>query len=113
MRKVDLADAYMCIWVRLADIPVVGFLIPRGKDSDPLLVGFHLSIPMGYVYSYSLFFAATKMVKYRALDTLHARGAVPEHPLETLTGAFPPDRDTHQELQEAKADDTWSKLPPQ
>ena len=29
LKKVDLADAYMCIWVRLKDIPSVAFLVPK------------------------------------------------------------------------------------
>ena len=29
LNKVDLADAYMCIWVRLEDISSVAFLVPK------------------------------------------------------------------------------------
>ena len=29
LKKVDLADAYMRIWVRLEDIPSVAFLMPK------------------------------------------------------------------------------------
>ena len=57
------------------------FLVPREKNSDPQLVGFHLSITMGYVESDPLFFMTTKMVKDRALNSLHVRGAASEHPL--------------------------------
>ena len=68
---------------------------------------------MGYIQSSPLFCATIEEVKYRALNTLHATGAAPEHPLETLVEAFPPDRDYHKERQEEKADDTWIKLPPE
>ena len=49
INKVDLADAYMRIWVRLEDIPSVAFLVPKATLEEDQLVGFHLSIPMGYV----------------------------------------------------------------
>ena len=51
LNKVDLADAYMCIWVRLDDIPSVALLVPKATPDEEQLVGFHLSIPMGYVES--------------------------------------------------------------
>ena len=50
------------------------------------------------------------MVKDRAINTLHIRGAVLGHPLETLAEEFPPERDACQERQEVKVDETWSKL---
>ena len=49
LNKVDLADAYMRIWVRLEDIPSVAFLVPKATPEEDQLVGFYLSIPMGYV----------------------------------------------------------------
>ena len=68
---------------------------------------------MVYVESSPLFCAETKTAKDRALSTLHARGSALDHPLETLEEALPPDRDAHQEHQEAKEYDTWRKLNPQ
>ena len=56
--KVDLADAYMCIWVRLNDITFVAFLVPKYTNSEPQLVTFHLLITMGYVESAPFFCAA-------------------------------------------------------
>ena len=32
LKKLDLADAYMHIWVRLEDIPSVAFLVPKAKS---------------------------------------------------------------------------------
>ena len=49
--KVDLANAYMRIWVRLKDTPSVVLLISRKKPTDKQLVGFHIYLLMGYVYS--------------------------------------------------------------
>ena len=48
LSKFSLADAYMCIWVWLGDMPDVLFLAPKKKDSNPQLMGFHLSISMGH-----------------------------------------------------------------
>ena len=44
LSKVDLADAYMRIWVRMYSAPAVDFLVTKEEDSDPQLVGFHFSI---------------------------------------------------------------------
>ena len=42
LNKLDLADAYMCIWVRLEDIPSVAFLVPKATPDEDQIVGFHL-----------------------------------------------------------------------
>ena len=34
LRKVDLADAYMRLWVKMEDVPSVAFLIPNKNPSD-------------------------------------------------------------------------------
>ena len=112
MSNVELANTYMCIWVRLTDVPEVAFLVPKETENYPQLIGFHILIPIGYIDYAPLFCAATEMVKDRAINTLHARGVAPEHPPETPTEELTPDRDAHQECQDAAADNTWSKLPP-
>ena len=70
LSKVDLTDAHMRIWVSLEDIPLVAFLVPKATPDEEQLVGFHLSIPMGYVESAAFFCATTKTVKERTLETL-------------------------------------------
>ena len=47
LNELDLADAYMRIWVRLEDIPSVVFLVPKATPGEEQLAGVHLSIPMG------------------------------------------------------------------
>ena len=84
LNKVDLADAYMRIWVRLEDIPSVAFLVPKATPDEEQLVGFHLSIPMGYVESAAFFCATTETVKDRALDNLYTRHTAPPHHLENI-----------------------------
>ena len=49
--KVDLADAYMKLWVMMEDVPYVAFFTPNKNTSDTQLVVFHLSLPMGYIDS--------------------------------------------------------------
>ena len=47
--KVDLANAYIWLWVRMEDYPSITFLIPNKYPCDPQLVEFQLFLPMGYV----------------------------------------------------------------
>ena len=91
LNKVDLADAYMRIWVRLEDIPSVAFLVPKATPDEEQLVGFHLSIPMGYLEFAAFFCATTETVKDRALDTLSTRHTAPPHHLESLEETKPPE----------------------
>ena len=77
LNKVDPADAYMRIWVRLEGTPLVAFLVPKTTPEEDQLVGLHLSIPMGYVESAAFFCATTETVKDRTLDTLSMRHTAP------------------------------------
>ena len=90
LNKVDLADAYMLIWVRLKEIPSVSFLVPKATPEEDQLVGFHLSIPMGYVESAAFLCATTETVKDRKLDTLSTRQNVLPHQLKDLGDTKPP-----------------------
>ena len=56
--KVDLSDTYMRLWVLMEDASSVAFLFPKKNPTDPQLVIFHLSLPMGYIDS-SVYFCAT------------------------------------------------------
>ena len=80
----------MRIWVRLEDIPLVEFLVPKATPNEEQLVGFHLSIPMWYVESPAFFCATTKTVKDITLDTLSTRHTAPPHHLEDLADINPP-----------------------
>ena len=51
LSKLNLEDTYMRLWVRMEDFPSVAFLIPKKTPIDAHLVGFHLSLPMGYINS--------------------------------------------------------------
>ena len=51
LRKIDLSDTYMRLWVRMEDVWCVTFLIPKKNPSNTHMVVFHLSLPMGYINS--------------------------------------------------------------
>ena len=53
--KVDLSKAYMRIWVRIEDTSSVDFLLPKKMPQENQLVGFHSSLPLGFVDSMSYF----------------------------------------------------------
>ena len=74
----------MLIWFQLNYIPSVECIIPKDTDSESKLVGFHLSIPMGYMESVPLFCATTETIKYIANNAMHKRGEAPVHPLDVL-----------------------------
>ena len=90
LKKLDLADAHMHIWVRLEDILSVAFLVPKSTPEEDQLIGFHLLIPMGCVESAAFFCATTNTVKERALDTLSTRHTARSHHLKDLAETKPP-----------------------
>ena len=112
LNKVDLADVYMCIWVRLEDIPSVELLVPKATPDEEQLVGFHLSIPMGYVQSTAFFCATTETIKDRALDTLSMRHTAPPHHLENLAKKKPPETMEKEIASTLVAGNDWEDLSP-
>ena len=110
LNKVDLANAYMHIWVRLKDIPSVAFLVPKATLEEDQLVGFHLSIPMEYVESDAFFCATTDTVKYRKLDTLYTRHTAPPHHLENVADTNPPQTSAAEVAATLESDKNWEAL---
>ena len=51
MAKTDLSDAYMRVCLSLVDAPRLAFVIPSFPGEDDILIGFHLSLPIGFVDS--------------------------------------------------------------
>ena len=74
--KVDLADAYMQIWVHAEDAPSVAFIIPKEAADEEQMVGLHME-------SAALFCIATETFKDRELATIYRLYQPPPHPLET------------------------------
>ena len=112
LNKVDLADAYMRIWVCLEDIPLVAFLVPKSKPDEEQLVGFHLSIPIGYVESAAFFCATTKTVEERTQDTLSTRHTAPSHHLQDLADTKPPQTSEEDATATLEANRNWESLSP-
>ena len=102
----------MRIWVRLEDIPSVAFLVPKATPDEEQLVGFHLSIPMGYVESVAFFCATTETFKDRAIDTLSMRHTVLPHQLEHLVEKNPPKNSAQEVAATLESDNDWEALSP-
>jgi hypothetical protein len=49
MAKVHLPDAYMRMWLRLAGLPKLAFVVPPHPSDPEPLIGFHVSLLMGLV----------------------------------------------------------------
>ena len=59
LAKIDIADGFYRVWLRIRDIPKLGVLLPRSGDG-PELVAFPLALPMGWVESPPYFTAVTE-----------------------------------------------------
>ena len=110
LNKVNLADAYMRIWLRLEEIPSVAFLVPKATPEEDQLVGFHLSITRGYVEYATFFCVTTETVKDCALDTLSMRHNAPPHSLENLAETKPPETTAEEVAATVVADKYWEVL---
>ena len=68
----------------------MALLVPKSTPEEDQLVGFHLSIPIGYVESAAFLCATTETVKDHTLDTLYTRHNASPHHLEDLADTKPP-----------------------
>ena len=96
--------------VRLEDIPSVAFLVPKATPNEEQLVGFHLSIPMGYVESSAFFCATTETVKDITLDTLATHHTAPPHHLEDLSDTNPPQTSEEEATATLDSNKNWEAL---
>ena len=110
--KVDLEDAYMRIWFRINYIPSpIAFMIPKGNKEEEHLVGFQLSILMGYVESAPFFCAATETLKDMVNNTMYSRKTAPAHPLEKLEETSPSSDNSDANQMIVQAYEQWRNLP--
>ena len=105
--KVDLADAYMRLCVRLDNTPSVAFIVPRKKPNDKQLVGFHLYLPMGYMDSTPLFCMSTEMITYMENLATGDRHHAPYYPLKKLADTQAPE----EREPEPNDDEQWKNSP--
>jgi hypothetical protein len=61
LSKVDIADGFYHIWVKAADIPKLGVLLPAEQGQERL-IGFPVVLPMGWKESPPVFTSATETV---------------------------------------------------
>ena len=60
--KINLSDAHMRVWIFPENLPQLAFVVPPHPSDQNILIGFHLSLPMGHVYSTPYFLCANKIV---------------------------------------------------
>ena len=80
--KADLADAHMRLWVIMDDVPYVAFLAPNKTPRNQQLLGFTLSLPMGYIDIAPYFCMSTKTVADLSNKAIDQRDVTSKHPME-------------------------------
>ena len=92
----------MRLWVRMKDNHSFTLLIPKKHPAYIQLIGFHLTLPMGYIDIYAFFCAITEMSKDMDYSNIMWQYSVSPHTLETAaatwavnnTGTLMPTEDT-------------------
>jgi hypothetical protein len=79
--KIDIADGFYRIWVRVSDVSKLGVLFPSA-DGEEYLVGFPLALPMVWTESPKIFTAATETVAYITNAQLSVGAMFGSHRLE-------------------------------
>jgi hypothetical protein len=86
--KLDIADGFYCIPLRVEDIPKLGIVFPKCPGEEQL-VAFPLSLPMGWVHSPPFFTAATETVADLANASINYCNTAPPHRLEVMAETAP------------------------
>ena len=94
LAKIDIADGFYRVWLRLEDIPKLGVVLPT-SPGQPALIAFPLTLPMGWVESRSYFTVLTETACDLANNRLRACGNEPRtrtmaHRLEAVAATPPP-----------------------
>ena len=55
MSNIDFLGAYARVYIWLDDLPWLAFVPPPHPSNHETLIGFHLSLPIGYVDSETYF----------------------------------------------------------
>jgi hypothetical protein len=92
--KIDIADGFYRVWLRVPDIPKLAVSIPS-LPGEPALVALPLSLPMGWTQSPPLFSAVTETIADVANMRLRRRLLSRPHRFEALADSTPPDQDLH------------------
>lgn len=87
--KIDIADGFYRVWVRLEDVPKLAVAVPH-KAGEPPLLALPLALPMGWTQSPPYFCAVTETIADLANRRLHQRRYYPHpHRLEQLANTLP------------------------
>jgi hypothetical protein len=85
MAKIDFSDVYMWIWLSLANLPKLAFIVLPHPSDPELLIGFHLLLPMGFIKSAPFFCTSTKTAANLINHSWGNTDLTPVHPLEQFT----------------------------
>ena len=77
----------MSFWVRMYDVPPTTFLIPNKIPNNQQLVGFHLSLSMGYINSAPYLCMVIEKVANLSNETIAQRNVAGKHLLEEAADA--------------------------
>lgn len=88
MAKIDIADRFYRVWTSANTCPKLGVLLPQ-QATEPQLVAFPLSLPMGWVESPPAFCAASETAADLANQRFHHQYA-PPHRLDDVSETPPP-----------------------
>ena len=108
LSKVDLADVYMRLWVRVGDVLSVTSLITNKTPSDTQLVGLHLSLPMVYINSAPYFCMEMETMANLANKAISQKYHAGKHPFELASESIAADDDG---APEAQVDANWENFP--
>jgi hypothetical protein len=81
LSKVGIADVFYRIWVKAADIPKLGVLIPA-EPGQERLIGFPVVLPIGWKESSQVFTSATETVTDLVNDQIQQGIKQPPHRLD-------------------------------
>mmetsp|Transcript_6869 Transcript_6869/g.13922 ORF Transcript_6869/g.13922 Transcript_6869/m.13922 type:complete len:325 (+) Transcript_6869:2219-3193(+) len=87
--KIDIADGFYRVWLRLADTPKLAVAIPN-LPHEPPLVAIPLALPMGWTQSPPYFCAVTETIADLANLQLHKRRRRGPHHLDVLADSPEP-----------------------
>jgi hypothetical protein len=86
LSKIDISDGFYRIWVRSADVAKLGVLLPTRLGEEPL-IGFPLSLPMGWIQSPRIFTSATETIADLANESVKVCSLQLPRRLEAVTEA--------------------------
>ena len=87
LAKIDIADGFYRVWIRAADIPKLGVVLPCQVGAP--LIAFPLALPMGWVESPPYFTMLTETACDLANQAMSQYGRLPEHRLEAAANTPP------------------------